>query len=259
MGSSHPWRCPGWRCKAGSAGWALPSQRRRQPGLALPAATAGHPALSCDARSAPALGPARLHPRLFRALLATDWLGHEGPREAAQSSGRASAAPPRTSGLSRALRHWGPFSPATELRPFLLCPSARERQRGCWSAVGRPRDCQPRQEAASSPGEASGRGLSHRGSHPFQRESCQRRVAGARSAFARGNVTNKGCWCLGPATVTMLLPASPFSAATGTGGALQPPGQRGFQANGPGGPVLPAQHDRPCDQNSGVPHVCCCL
>lgn len=168
------------------------------------AAAPGHPALSCDARSVPGLGPARLRPRLICILLAADRLGHEGPRAATQSSGLASAAPPRTTGLSRALGRCGPFSPTTELRPVLLCPLAGGRRRGCWSAVRRPRHWQPHQEAASSPGESGGRGLSRRGSHPFQQESCQQRVAGARSTFAKGHVPNKGCWCLCPAGVTTL-------------------------------------------------------
>lgn len=208
------------------------------------------PQLQC--RAVPGLSPARLHPRLLCTLLAADWLRHEGPRDAPQSSGLASAAPPRTAGLSRALGRCGPFSPATELRPFLLCPLARGRRRGCWSAVGRPRDCQPHQEAVSGPRESSGRGLSCRSSPPFQRESCQRRVAGARSAFAKGNVPNKGCWCLCPAGVAVLLPALPFSAAKGQEGPCSPllPGVSG--QNGPGGLLPPASHNRPCDCKSGV-------
>lgn len=190
------------------------------------------PQLQC--RAVPGLSPARLHPRLLCTLLAADWLRHEGPRDAPQSSGLASAAPPRTAGLSRALGRCGPFSPATELRPFLLCPLARGRRRGCWSAVGRPRDCQPHQEAVSGPRESSGRGLSCRSSPPFQRESCQRRVAGARSAFAKGNVPNKGCWCLCPAGVAVLLPALPFSAAKGQEGPCSPllPGVSGQTGRG---------------------------
>ncbi|KAK4816110.1 hypothetical protein QYF61_011334 [Mycteria americana] len=185
------------------------------------AATPGHPALSCDARSVPGLGPAWLRPRLIRTLLTADcpcWgtRAHELPHGAA-------GWPRQHLQELLALGRCGPSCPTTELRPFLLCPLAGGRRRGCWSAVGRPRDWQPRQEAASSPGESSGRGFSRRSSHPFQRESCQRRVAGARSAFAKGNVPNKGCWCLCPARVTMLHRVS-----------LRPRGQEG----GPAAPWL---------------------
>lgn len=44
----------------------------------------------------------------------------------------------------------------------------------------------------------------------------------ARSLSATGKVLNKGCWCLCPAGVTLLLPVLPFSTAKGTRGDLQP-------------------------------------
>lgn len=170
----------------------------------------GKARLSASSPPCPAAAPADLHSSYCRLA------GALGLRGATQSSRLGcSAAPPGITGLSQALGHGRSFCRVTELRPCLLCPLARGRRRGCWNTVERHRDRQPRQEAVSSPGTPSSRGLGH----PLQWDTHQW-VAGAKSAFAKGNVTNKSRWCLRPAAVTMRLATLPFSVPEGTGGAL---------------------------------------
>ena len=112
------------------------------------AATPGHPALSCDARSVPGLGPAWLHPRLICTLLTADWLRHEGPRAATRSSGLASAAPARATGFG-ALRALLPDHRAEALSSVSLSRGETTRLlERRWKAQGlaaTPRSCeQPR-------------------------------------------------------------------------------------------------------------------
>lgn len=145
---------------------ALPAPRResRAPGPRLPCL----PALS-RVSALPGFTPGSSAPFSLQAAWGTR--AHEPPHGAA-------GWPRQRLQELLALGRCGPLSPARELRPFLLCPLAGGRRGGCWSAVQRPRDWQPRREAASSPAASSGRGLSRGGSHPSQRESCQQRVAG---------------------------------------------------------------------------------
>ena len=196
------------------------------------ASRAPGPQLRCSLRAGtrpcPASPPAHLHSSRCRSF------GPRGPRSRhTERRGLAWAAPPRTTGLSQALRALPPDHGTEALSSVSFSRQGKTRLLGCrWEAQGlaaMARSCE-------QPAKSTGRSLS-RHSSLFSRRAVSNGWRGRGVPLQRGT-------CQIKATAACVQPERPCCAVFLCGrGHRRVCGQRGL--------ALPASRDRPRDHRSG--------